>query len=125
MKKLMSLFIVVVAITILVGCPMDMDEPSPLVGTWIEEYEGVPYTVTFTVTKIKFPAIVFFEAPAGLQLTCDYEDNGDSITLSNCEGLEDPSVLAELEDQKFEYTISDNTLMFADSRIADFTLTRQ
>ncbi|MGI9256851.1 MAG: hypothetical protein ACR2PY_07950 [Salinispira sp.] len=122
MKKLMPLFIVVVAITVLAGCPMEMDEPSPLVGTWIEEYEGVPYTVTFTATKIKFPAIVFFEVPAGLQITCDYEDNGDSITVSNCEGLED---LSELEDQIFKYTISDNTLMFADSRITDFTLTRQ
>ncbi len=55
---------------------MDMDT-SPLIGVWTADNEF--HTIEFTATT-------FIDRVSGL--TCDYTDNGNSITLSNCMGVE-------------------------------------
>ncbi|MGI9257053.1 MAG: fibronectin type III domain-containing protein, partial [Salinispira sp.] len=75
--------------------PMDMDT-SPLIGVWTADNEF--HTIEFTATT-------FIDRVSGL--TCDYTDNGNSITLSNCMGLEGAE---NLNGATLEYTIDGDTL---------------
>ncbi len=75
--------------------PMDMDT-SPLIGVWTAD----GYTIEFTATT-------YIDKFSGL--TCDYTDNGNSITFSNCMGLEGAE---NLNGATVEYTIDGDTLTF-------------
>ncbi len=79
--------------------PMDMDT-SPLIGVWTADNEF--HTIEFTATTyIKVDSLDVFS-----DLTCDYTDNGNSITLSNCMGKE----AENLNGATVEYTIDGDTL---------------
>ncbi len=75
--------------------PMDMDT-SPLIGVWTADNEF--HTIEFTATT-------FIDRVSGL--TCDYTDNGNSITLSNCMGFEGAE---NRNGATVEYTIDGDTL---------------
>ncbi len=75
--------------------PMDMDT-SPLIGVWTADNEF--HTIEFTATT-------FIDRVSGL--TCDYTDNGNSITLSNCMGVEGAE---NRNGATVEYTIDGDTL---------------
>ncbi len=96
----------VVLIALLAGCPLPEPEPmtepepvpmdtSPLIGVWTADNEF--HTIEFTATTY----IDVF-----LEVICDYTDNGNSITFSNCigEGAENRNGAT------VEYTIDGDTL---------------
>ncbi len=76
---------------------MDMDT-SPLIGVWTAD-NGF-HTIEFTAT-------MYIDKFSGL--ICDYTDNGNSITLSNCMGVEGAE---NLNGATVEYTIDGDTLTF-------------
>ncbi|MGI9257181.1 MAG: hypothetical protein ACR2PY_09645 [Salinispira sp.] len=106
MKKLLPFFIVVVAITLLAGCPMELEtDVSPLVGTWT--YQS-PSDVTVTGT-ITFTDTTYKHLDNGVPLVaCNYTVNGNEITLSNCKG---PEVMRWHGVKLGYYFIDGNTLV--------------
>ncbi len=110
MKKVTAIFIVVVAITLLAGCPMPETDVSPLVGTWT--YQS-PDDVTVTGT-ITFTDTTFTQTQDQITLICDYTDNGDSVTTSNCKfgNVEGTFEYTWPFEYTFGYFIDGNTLVF-------------
>ncbi len=143
MRKVIQFVIVIVAMTMLAGCPMDpepMADPNPntdssLVGLWTGEFDELgAVTLTFTDTTATFTAAtipssnvlvrgIFPDSSENVKVTCDYEDTGSAITIDNCEGGNVSTVLLLLNIDELAYTITNNTLTFA--ILTDFTLTRQ
>ncbi|MGI9255655.1 MAG: hypothetical protein ACR2PY_01825 [Salinispira sp.] len=137
MRKVIQFVIVIVAMTMLAGCPMDpvvepnTDTDSSLVGLWSGDFDELgAVTLTFADTTATFTAAtvpssnilvrgIFPESSENVEVTCDYEDTGNAITIRNCEG----GNLLLFEGTNFDYTIKNNTLTFA--ILSSFTLTRQ